>query len=172
MDHWICEYWRADEARWVMVDANLSLDAPPGDRRDFDPLDVPSDRFLVAGRAWRQCRAGAADPDRFGLPDETGLGYIGSQLVRDLAALNKRELLCWDTWALGHTAFTGLTGDDLALLDRVATATLADNAGFAGLRALYRTEERLRVPSVIHSLDMAAGARPLDGVELPAAVAD
>ncbi len=92
--------------------------------------------------------------------------------MRDLAALNKRELLCWDTWALGHTAFTGLTGDDLAFLDRVATATLADNAGFARLRALYQTEERLRVPPVIHSLDMAVGARPLDGVELPMAVAD
>lgn len=174
MDHWICEYWRADEARWVMVDATLNPDDAPGagGQWGFDPLDVPSDRFLVAGRAWRHCRAGAADPSRFGLPDETGLGYIGSQLVRDLAALNKRELLCWDTWALGHSAFTGLTGDDMALLDRVATATLAGNAGFAGLRALYQTEARLRVPSVIHSLDMAAGAHPLDAVELPAAVAD
>ena len=51
------------------------------------------------------CRAGEADGNRFGLdpaPESEmhGLWYIQSQLVRDLAAMNKMELLCWDCWAL------------------------------------------------------------------------
>ena len=24
VDHWVCEYWKADEGRWVMVDAQLN----------------------------------------------------------------------------------------------------------------------------------------------------
>jgi len=58
-DHWICEIWREDEARWAMVDVDLPLDWSG----DLDPFDIPADRFLVAGRAWQRCRAGQAAPD-------------------------------------------------------------------------------------------------------------
>ncbi len=174
IDHWLCEYWHTGAARWAMVDPGFNLDTAQYDHspRDFDPLDVPPSRFLVAGRAWQQCRAGTANPDHFGIPGDTGLGYIGSQVARDLAALNKRELLCWDTWGLGHTAFAGIAPNEAALLDRTAERTLAaaDNATFPQLRALYETEPLLRVPAIIHSLDMAAGGRPLDVVALPDAV--
>jgi len=49
-DHWICEYWKADERRWAMVDAQLDDDQRKVLRIGFDPFDVPVDRFLIAGR--------------------------------------------------------------------------------------------------------------------------
>ncbi|MGH7536797.1 MAG: hypothetical protein ACREMG_14625 [Gemmatimonadales bacterium] len=36
-------------------------------RIDHDILDVPRDRFLVAGDAWAQYRSGQADPAKFGI---------------------------------------------------------------------------------------------------------
>ncbi|MFD8721382.1 hypothetical protein ACFV2H_26200 [Streptomyces sp. NPDC059629] len=53
-DHWVTEY-RAADGSWRLADAQVSTglyDVP------FDPLDVPRDRFVVAGQAWRACRTG------------------------------------------------------------------------------------------------------------------
>ncbi|MFI5014475.1 MAG: hypothetical protein ACHQAY_19250 [Hyphomicrobiales bacterium] len=40
---------------------------------DFDLLDVPRDRFLIAGDAWAQRRADEADPAAFGIFGMRGL---------------------------------------------------------------------------------------------------
>jgi hypothetical protein len=151
--HWVCEYWREREQRWVMVDAEM-LDET--ERRlhpsHFDPLDVPHTQFLTAGKAWQMCRIWRADPRRFGLHrGDCGLGYVASQLVRDLACLNKVEMLASDTWELAHSAFDYLWDSDLRLLDRVARVTLAGNEAFAELRGMYDLEPRLRVPAVINT---------------------
>ena len=61
-------------------------------------LDVPRDRFLVAGDAWAQCRTGETEPAKFGIvfANLRGLWYVAGNLVRDIAALNKMEMLPWD----------------------------------------------------------------------------
>ena len=150
---WVCEYWREREQRWVMVDAEM-LDEAERERHPirFDPCDVPHTQFLTAGRAWQMCRIWRADPRRFGLHrGECGLAYVASQLVRDLACLNKVEMLASDTWELAHSAFDYLWDRDLRLLDRVARVTLSGNEAFPELRALYDLEPRLRVPAVINT---------------------
>ena len=48
---------------------------------DFDPLDVPRDRFIVGGKAWQLCRCGQADPDAFGIFDMHGLGFVRGDLL-------------------------------------------------------------------------------------------
>ena len=131
---------------------------------EIDILDVPRDQFLVAGRAWQLCRAGQANPDDFGLaPDSMhGLWYVQSQLVRDLAAVNKMELLCWDCWGLGHAdPDEHPSPDDTILLDRVAAVTQARNEAFPDLRAIYEHNQQLRVPPVIISYT-GAGTRRVD----------
>lgn len=150
---WVCEYWREREQRWVRVDAGL-LDEAERKRHPthFDPLDVPHTQFLAAGKAWQMCRVWRADPRRFGLHrGDCGLAYVASQLVRDLACLNKVEMLASDSWELAYSAFDYLWDSDLRLLDRVARATLSGNEAFADLRALYDLEPRLRVPAVINT---------------------
>ena len=107
-------------------------------------------------------RAGQADLGHFGIYGMQGLWYIVSQLVRDLAALNKAELLPWDCWALGDIEEGGTPStEDAALLDRVATLTLAGNEAFPGLRSIYENEARLRVPPVIKSYH-DAGVREIN----------
>lgn len=154
VDHWVCEVWDEDQGRWILVDAEVDENERDFCHIEIDTLDVPRDQFLVAGRAWDLCRSGQVDPDDFGLgPDSMhGLWYIQSQLVRDLAAMNKMELLCWDCWGLGHADLNeDPSPEDAAMLDRVAALTQAGNESFADLRALYEHNRHLHVPSVIVS---------------------
>ncbi len=145
-DHWGCEYWRADEERWIMVDAQLDKLQREVLHIPFDPLDVPPDQFLTGGKAWLMCRAGKADPDKFGIFQWHGMGFIRGDLVRDFLALHKIEILPWDSWGLIAKEDAALSPDELALLDRLANLTLADNEAFPEVFAAYGSDRRLHVP--------------------------
>ena len=138
-DHWVCEYWHAAQARWILVDAQIDELQRSQLRPDFNLCDVPRDRFVIAGDAWARCRAGAADPATFGLTSlgEGGLWFIAGNLLRDAAALNNMEMLPWDVWGAMPGPDEPLPQDHLALFDRLAALTHAPDAAFAELHALY-----------------------------------
>ncbi|MDM8527291.1 transglutaminase-like domain-containing protein [Anaerolineales bacterium HSG24] len=156
-DHWVCEYWKADEQRWVMVDAQLDEHQIQTIKIDFNPLDLPTDKFFPGGRAWQMCRMGQADPNKFGIFDMYGLWFIRGNVVRDVASLNKMELLPWDCWGLSLADDDALSNDDFALLDRVAPLTLPDNFSFSDLSAIYKHNKGLTVPPVISTFIVIGG---------------
>jgi hypothetical protein len=152
-DHWVCEYWHAGQQRWILVDAQID------DRQrdlfpiDFDVTDVPRDRFLIAGDAWAQCRAGAADPDKFGLSflKEAGYWWIAANLMRDAAALGNIELLPWDLWGAMPGPDDKIDDDLFALFDKLAALTQTPDDSFTELRDLRDTDDRLRVPPAVRN---------------------
>ena len=148
-DHWVCEYWNAMDGRWVLVDAQIDDVQRAKVQPDFDLLDVPRDRFVIAGDAWARCRAGDADPSTFGIFDMRGLWFIAGNLLRDLAALNNMEMLPWDVWGAMIRPDEALGADRLALFDRLSTITRAPDAAFAELCRLYEGNEDLRVPATV-----------------------
>lgn len=150
-DHWVCEYWNATQARWVLVDPQFDDVWRANLKIDHDILGVPRHRFLVAGDAWTQCRKGEADPAKFGIEfvHLRGLWYIAGNLVRDLAALNKIELLPWDVWGVQPRPDAALDDDQLALFDRIAALTREPDASFRELRRIFEADDRLRVPPVV-----------------------
>lgn len=148
-DHWVCEVWDAAQERWVLVDAQLDALQSSALAIPFSPLDVPRDQFIVGGKAWQLCRAGQADPETFGIFDMHGFSYVRGNLLRDVAALNKVELLPWDSWGLVFGRHDSLSADDLAMLDRAAELTHGDVPEFDQMRQLYLNDERLRVPATI-----------------------
>ena len=75
--------------------------------------------------------------------------FIAGNVLRDLASLNKMEMLPWDVWGLMEMNDEAITDDKKALLDRVAALTLADDDAFAEVRAIYESDDRLRVPPVV-----------------------
>jgi|GEM_PF-1198454 len=96
VDHSVVEHWDGD--RWVMLDPQVD---------DFqrgliglvdDPADLPSGLFLPAGEAWLRCQAGQEIGEHFGILDMWGQWFIKGNIARDLAALNKVEMLPWDGW--------------------------------------------------------------------------
>ena len=154
-DHWVCEYWHATENRWRFVDGQLDEFQQQALRIRFSPLDVPRTMFITGGKAWQMCRAGQANPDRFGIFDMHGLWFVRGDFVRDVAALNKMELLPWDGWGIIETKDNDLSAADLAFLDRVAELTQGDVPQFDAVRAVYESDARLRVPPVIRSYTSA-----------------
>lgn len=154
-DHWVCEYWHAAQARWLLVDAQLDDLQCRKLSIAFDPLDVPRDQFIVAGKAWQMCRAGEADPDAFGIFDMHGLWFVRGNLVRDVAALNKVELLPWDSWGMMELPEDTLTAEDYRLLDEAAGLTCGDVPEWERMQALYAGNGRLRVPTTITSYTAA-----------------
>jgi len=149
-DHWVAEYWNPGQERWILVDAQLDAFQCSALKVPFNPLDVPRDQFIVGGKAWQMCRSGQADPDNFGILDMHGLGFVRGNFVRDVAALNKIELLPWDCWGIiEKPAEDDL--DDLKFLDALANLTCADVPDLQAVRTLYKTDTRLRVDGTIHS---------------------
>jgi hypothetical protein len=149
-DHWVCEYWHPTRKQWILVDAQLDEFQCQVLEISFNPLDVPRDQFLVGGRAWHLCRSHQAGPESFGIFDMHGLWFVRGNLVRDVAALNKMPLLPWDIWGLIEGQDESISPADLAFLDRIAAASM-DNIDYSAVRALYKSDLRLRVPQIIHS---------------------
>lgn len=161
-DHWVGEYWNREQQRWVLVDAQIDeVQRAALSRVQFDLLDVPRDRFLLAGDAWQRCRSGELDPNRFGIFTMRGLWFVAGNLVRDFASLNGVAMLPWDVWGAMSPPDAPIGDEHLALLDRVAAITLDPDARFAELRELYR-DERLRVPVTVFN----AVRQSVDTVEI------
>jgi hypothetical protein len=157
-DHWVCEYWQAEESKWIMVDAQLDQYQRQVLDIQFDPLDVPRDQFIVAGKAWRSCRHGESDPKKYGIFDMHGLWFIRGNLIRDIAALNKVELLPWDGWGLIDRTDDSLLSGELALLDDLASMT--DNeVDFSEIRQAYESDQGLKVPMVVTSYSQSGTSK-------------
>ena len=162
-DHVVTEYW--DPARgWLFADAQLMEPLIVDTWKiDFDPMDVPRDRFLVAGKAWRAIREGGADPRTFGLhpPEEgplNGEWFVAGNVRLDLADLNKVETLLWDIWGTETEAGQELVDPVRALYDEVAPM-VGDEVRFAAARDLFAGHEGLRTPRTVLSLAPYNGPR-------------
>jgi len=142
LDHWIVEHRHPDEGRWVRVDPEI-LGFPYVDAPD----DLQPGEFLTGGEAWTLCREGSADPDLFGVdgaPHAWGIAEVRGNAVRDLAALNKLEMLPWDEWGRMNESYAGLTGPDYdALMDRIAATCASDDP--LAIADLYASDD-LSVP--------------------------
>ncbi|TJZ99536.1 transglutaminase-like domain-containing protein [Actinacidiphila oryziradicis] len=155
-DHVVTEYWD-NERGWLLADPQLAdplvIDTW---KVDFDPMDVPRDRFLVAGKAWQAIRAGDADPKTFGLhlPEEGplfGEWFVAHDIRIDLAALNKVETLLWDTWGTGAGGDREMTDAICELYDQ-ASLVVCDDVPFDAARKLFAENEGLRTPKTVLSL--------------------
>jgi hypothetical protein len=149
IDHWVCEYWDAAPARWILVDAQIDELQRPLFKIDFDVLDVPRDRFVIAGEAWQECRAGRRDAGKFGIMQMTGLWFVAGNVLRDFAALSNVEMLPWDVWGPMMRPGETASAEQLALLDRLAALTRSPDTSFGELRELYQHDPNLQVPATV-----------------------
>ncbi|WP_225889246.1 transglutaminase-like domain-containing protein [Streptomyces resistomycificus] len=155
-DHVVTEYWDDRRGTWLLADAQLAEPALHGGWDvDFDLMDVPRDRFLVAGEAWRAIRERGADPATFGLhpPQEGpffGERFVAGNVRLDLAALNKVETLLWDVWSEEEGVEPGrpLSKSARVPYDRAALITCGD-VPFDAVRQLFAEDDVLRTPRTV-----------------------
>jgi len=145
LDHWVVEYWSDAQRRWILVDAQIDDRQRDMFSISIDTLDVPRDQFLVAGDAWQRTRGGKADPMAFGILDMWGSWFIASNIIRDVAALNNREMLPWDVWGGMRGSNSSL---DVAFFDHLAGLTVRPDEHFDELRMLFK-DERIAVPTTV-----------------------
>ncbi len=144
VDHWIVEHWivehgTADEGRWHRIDPEI-IDLGLVE----DPFDLAAAAFLTGGEAWQAIRAGRLDAQAFGVAgtEHWGPGEVRGNAIRDLAALNRVEVLPWDEWGDMPASYEGTT--DAAFdeeIDDLAAACAADDAS-----RLAQTYRRFAVP--------------------------
>jgi transglutaminase superfamily protein len=81
IDHWVVEYW--DGLGWTLTDPQTGRG------------NLTGDDFQDGVTAWTLCRAGAAQPARYGNGDLWGWDELRGSLINDVAALNKVEVSGW-----------------------------------------------------------------------------
>lgn len=152
-DHVVCEYHAA--GRWRLLDPQLSERVRAHFRITFDPTDVPHDAFLVGGDVWLRVRRGAIDAQACGVSFAgiKGAWLVAANVVRDLAALNKREMLQWDYWGIAREFRPGAPVPEAlaARLDAVAGLTADPAPDWQALRQTYEHDDGLRVSPVVTS---------------------
>jgi len=161
VDHWVVEYW--DSGRWVMLDAQIDELQRKETGLAADPADLPPGYFLPAGAAWIRCRQGLEDGDCFGIFDMWGQWFIKGNIARDLAALNKVEMLPVDGWGDLCVGTADAAGGE-AYVDEVAALTLSDD--LTSIRHRYETDEGLRVPPRVMTYATPLGPMETDVDEL------
>src|SRR5262245_31122885 len=137
IDHEIAEVWDGSAERWRLVEPEIDDGhTDPADGASFDALDVPPGRFLTAPRAWQLARSGAIDPERFITPPGLEIwSWLRHNLVHDLAALNKTEMLLHEVWGVDSRTPPG--PGELPVLDGLATLTGQLSPPLADLRSAY-----------------------------------
>jgi hypothetical protein len=145
-DHWVGEYWLAEEERWVMVDPQLDPFQIDALGIDFDPLDLPRTKFVTGAQAWELCRAKRVDPKRFGIFRMRGLDFVKGDLIRDFLSLNKVEILPWDNFMLINTSFIRMNKEEKDLMDRLARISTGEERDFLLLRAAFAANQEKLLP--------------------------
>jgi hypothetical protein len=152
-DHWVCEYW--DGEGWCLLDAQLDEAAAQELGITFAPWNVPRDQFIDASTAWRRMRAAELDPAKMGLSvlGLTGTWFVVGNVMLDVAALNKEEMLPWEKWSIGRECGPGheLASEWAEQLDQVARLLAgAPDAPLA--QRVYRERDWLRVTPTVLSM--------------------
>jgi len=164
IDHVVAEVWDEREGRWRLVDGEMNAGwTPEVNGRTVDWLDLTDDQFVTGPRAWQAARAGESDPERhvvapdLDIPVLRGWPYIAHNVIHDLAALNKTEMLLWDAWGMQLSEGSGpVSAADAALLDEIS-ATTGDPGSDPGVLAGIGARDGLRVPPVVTSFDPNGG---------------
>jgi hypothetical protein len=153
----IVEYWNDENNKWCLIDPrvnefhiqkqNLMI--------DFDLLDVPRDKLVVAGLAWQMVRDNRANADAFcggNFNKNRGLWYIRDRLIQDFAALNSVEMQLWDAWGL-MLEEQNIEDDErqLLYLDTLAELTISPDIKFNDIMRRFEQDNKLAVPDKIIS---------------------
>lgn len=146
-DHWICEYWKASEQRWVRIDPEINDKMIKGMHIDFNSLDLPRNIFITGTEAWQACRSGMENPYHFGVMGnhwDGGWDFVLNEMVLDFMALNKTELLPWADTRLSGKGFNHLTRDEYTLLDEASKVSMAGDDSFDTMRRLFKSNKKLK----------------------------
>lgn len=143
-DHWITEFYDAAHGRWVLADADIHCDP----HIDFDPADLPRDRFLTGAMAYLALRRGELTPDQLSYaswPVTHGMAAALRGVFYDFHCLMNHEIIFLHQPAYLADKDFAATEEELRELDELAKLMLAPDEHFAALRNIWETREKFRI---------------------------
>lgn len=158
IDHHLCEYWHPQVNEWVLVDSDLDNNSQYyGEYQsvnDIEPLKTNHHIFITGGKAWLLFRQEGYDPALFGIGEQWGCDFIKGNLIRDIANLNKVELLPWDFWGIMTKAYDTLTERERSKLDEYARFSLSnDTPSLARIQQVFLEDSDISVVDTVMNYD-------------------
>ncbi len=155
-DHWVCEYFDKKLNQWLLADAELGNEEKEKYHIDFDPANISREKFLTAGKAWIKARRNQINPEILGVKeiDVKGFWFIKADVIRDLAALNKIELLPWDYTEYMDQPYKNLTersDDEIQLIDSVAAVTSQEPINLNEVLDFYKKNINVQITNKVKS---------------------
>ncbi len=139
-DHWINQYWKESENRWVTIDADGYFD-----NLDFNQYDIPNEKFDWAAKTWLGLRQGSLDTNRY----YNAGGFYGLMptlwaVFYDFHSLMNNEILYTQVPSYISYKFDKLTEEDFKEVDELAKLMLDPDKNFNELLNIWNTNRKFR----------------------------
>lgn len=147
IDHWVLEYYHEEQQRWILVDTQLDALQRMALNIPFDTLDVSKEYFLTAPAAWKLCREGKENPEKFGIFQWWGYDYLRCNLLLDVNSLIKLPMQPWDGWE-GYKVkpLEAWTSVDYETIDELTALALNVNEDLEALYRFIEKDDKIKVP--------------------------
>lgn len=145
MDHWLNQYWKEEQHRWVTIDADGFYDESG---MNLGQYDIADGRFDYAAKAWLDVRKGKAPGERFLYADGQGtcsLKAIVRALFYDFHALMNDEISYIFHPCYIDGRFEQATEEELQELDELAELLMNPDDNFEQLLFLWNTKKKFRI---------------------------
>ncbi len=143
-DHWITEFYDRENSRWVLADADIHCDP----HIDFDPNDIPRDRFLTGPMAYLKLRKQELSDEQLSYaswPVTHGLPAALRGVFYDFHCLMNHEIIFLHQPAyIADKAFE-LSEEELLEIDALAELMLDPDGNFEKLKQIWDTEQKFRI---------------------------
>ena len=143
-DHWITEYYDAAKGGWVLADADIHCDP----HIDFDPTDIPRDRFQTGAMAYLALRQGKLTDGQLSYaswPVTHGMAAALRGVFYDFHCLMNHEIIFLHQPAYLADKDFAATEEELRELDALARLMLEPDRNFDKLREIWDTRPQYRV---------------------------
>lgn len=146
-DHWITEYFDKIKDRWVFCDADMCCDDI-----DFNPFDIPKDKFLCGANAWiyfRENKITKKDIYNAGYDYEKRENFCIESLLLEIfydfhCLMNNEIIFLHKPKYLINKKFN-LTEYEKKEIDNLAYLMLDPDKNFDKLQHIWKNEEKFRV---------------------------
>lgn len=140
-DHWINQYWSLRWNKWITIDVDGSLH-----NLDFNPYDIPENKFDFAANTWLGLRKNNFDPEKFIFAGgEIGLKASIRAIFYDFHSLMNNEIsyLFQPNFIAGK--FDKLTEADFVEIDQLAELMLNPDENFNQLIEIWNNNKKFRL---------------------------
>lgn len=145
-DHWIVEYYNADNKKWTLIDADCCCN----DITDFDIYDIPHNRFISAPNLWIKYRNNKFDINTLGHAYYgKGNTNINETLLTAIfydfhCVMNNEIIYVHYPKYLRDRNFI-LTEEELKEIDELATLMLDIEKNFDALKDIWENNSKFRI---------------------------